>query len=153
MRRGRDGVRFVWAGLALGLGVTLASAGEPADAKPGGSAWGWWPGWGQAEAREKPDEAPAPEPAAVPVRVKQVEREKYHETVFLRRDSVCDELIAVALQTGDQELEREAEKLRDRAFAIWLERTGMKKGTLGGQFPEAVPVAGGEAGRLREGGE
>lgn len=149
MHLGRDGWRFVGASLALVLGVALAAGEEPADAKSKATGWGWWPSWGKSEEKEKP-----PEPMPVPAQVKKAESEEYHRTVYFRRELVCDRLTEIALQTGDEELARQADKLRDRAWAIYLERSGLKPGTFGGQVTEtSTPTTGEGVNPLLEEGE
>jgi hypothetical protein len=60
---------------------------------------------------------PGPSPAAARATL---ERE---EKALLRRQKVCDQLRQVALDTGNTELEQQADQLSQRAFPVFEERT------------------------------
>jgi hypothetical protein len=49
---------------------------------------------------------------------------------FLRRQQVCDRLRELALESGDAELERQAELLEQRAWWIYEQRTAKAKMTI-----------------------
>ena len=49
---------------------------------------------------------------------------------FLRRQKVCDRLREVALENGDDELERQAELLEQRAWWLYEQRTAQAKMTI-----------------------
>lgn len=68
---------------------------------------------------------PAPIPAVMMMNPKTAEALRQTEQDKLtRRLKVCDELRAIAMQTGDRELQRKADYLDQRAFESYLKRTG-----------------------------
>jgi hypothetical protein len=72
------------------------------------------------EAAKKAD-APAPRPSAqeeTAVSIRRLEEAKLH-----RRQDVCLRLREIARETNDDELERKAEELDQRAFEVYMERT------------------------------
>jgi hypothetical protein len=46
------------------------------------------------------------------------------KTDLLRRQEICLRLREIAVQTGDEDLHRKADQLDQRAFEIYLQRTG-----------------------------
>jgi len=62
----------------------------------------------------------AAEPPTRPARKPQLDAEKAN---FERRIEACHRLKVIAFETGDRDLEREAEELERRAWLIYLQRT------------------------------
>lgn len=120
-------LKWAWVlALGLGLGLTALARAEDDDEKP--AKTGNW--FTRLFVREpaakkkdtKKDETPAPlSPALV--------RQKAHWE-WLRRLEVCDKLKQIALETGDQDLARKAEALDQRAWDVYVQRTGGPKGNL-----------------------
>jgi hypothetical protein len=120
------------AGLSLWLGLGTPAFADPpwSPTTPSSQVSLWWPpNWFASRSAPKLDErkpdatkddktkvAPMAEPARL-IR----ERE---ESAFLRRWDVCDRLKQIAESTGDDALRRKAEVLADRAFTLYLQRTG-----------------------------
>jgi len=131
MRRGGN-----WAcALALSLGLALAALAQVAqadddaknndarngDAKPAKSGnWLTRMFTGNDSAKKK-DSAKKDEPALSPAQVRQ---QAYWE--WQRRLEVCDKLKQIAFETGDRELDRKADDLDQRAWDIYVQRTGGK---------------------------
>ncbi|MBY0523478.1 MAG: hypothetical protein K2R98_08760 [Gemmataceae bacterium] len=76
----------------------------------------------QKPAKDKPDASATatPKPTSA-VDQASVERER-EEKAFLRRLAVCDSLSKVAQETRDDELERKAQQLHERAWALYQQR-------------------------------
>ena len=120
------------AGLTLWLGLgTPAFADPPWAPTPAGQGSLFWPpNWfasrssapkmGEAKLDAKKEDKTNLAPVAEPARVIR-ERE---ERAYLRRWGVCDKLSQIAESTGDDALRRKAEVLAERAFAMYLQRTG-----------------------------
>lgn len=87
-------------------------------ANPAFSRWG-----GVPTVRPKP----APSPAVIAAKNRSNETAAAHraqeEANFLRRMAVCDRLRQLALETGDDSLERQAEALQQKAETAYRERT------------------------------
>lgn len=129
---------WVWQ-VAVGLGLTanLAAADDrdrPTYYKPApafsasGSSPGLLDRW--FGKKEKPAPKPAPKPekdepkkpvAAKPADDSAAERQR-EQDVLLRRLKVCDKLAEIALQTRDEELQRMAEQLDERARTAYSQR-------------------------------
>jgi hypothetical protein len=136
MRRGSAGkvAAALWVGLA-------ASAARAQDREPGDlhslppvkeSSWSWsaWFGHKEAKPEAKPAPTPAPAPAADkappatprplandPLSVLDREQNAYH-----RRMEVCLQLEQFAVDTDNQELQRQVEELKKRAFDVYQQR-------------------------------
>jgi hypothetical protein len=120
------------AGLSLWLGLgTPAFADPPWAPTPAGQGSLFWPpNWfasrssapkmGDAKADAAKDDKMKTAPVAEPARLIR-ERE---ERAYLRRWAVCDRLSQIAESTGDDALRRKAEVLAERAFTLYLQRTG-----------------------------
>jgi hypothetical protein len=138
----RKALRGICAGVTLCLLGGLCAAEEKdtyqslKDVKPkkesSGSSW-WWP-WGSTKKAEPDPKAaaksttakkakPADEaeqvraPAADPAALAAQERAKY-----FRRQEICLKLKAIAQETNDAELEREADLLEQRAWFVYEQR-------------------------------
>jgi hypothetical protein len=116
------------AALVVGLGMAVAAGQEPeGDLKPSSSKGGWWVGekpryrGGKAD---KKDKAPAEDKPALPspAEVAAFEQERQMNAV-LRRVEVCLRLRQVALDTGNDELQRQAEELEARAWEVYRKQT------------------------------
>lgn len=125
--------------LLLGLGTVLpVLAADPSDDEEAArQGWHWAP-WIQKKIdRSKPPPKPK-KPAAKPPKEPEkkaaapskpapvvdegsVERER-EEKAFLRRVAVCDQLMKIAQEAHDQQLERKAQQLNERAWALYSER-------------------------------
>lgn len=126
--------------LLVGLGALLPALGAPPDDEdeaPPQTGWRFAP-WIQKKIdRSKPKpkpKKPAAKPAveqtkapAAPVKPPPVvddagvQRAK-EEKAFLRRVAVCDQLLKIAQETRDEELERKAMELNDRAWSLYNDR-------------------------------
>lgn len=138
--RGMGGRTFEIA-LVLGLGfaVPVLAADPPEDPDAPPTGWRVAP-WLQ----KRIDEAHPPKPKpkkpptktdqaktdqAKPVAAKpmpraetpQSERDR-EEKDFLRRLAVCDQLLKIAQETHDEQLERKAQQLNERAWAVYAQR-------------------------------
>jgi hypothetical protein len=119
------------AGLSLWLGLGTPAFAEPpwAPTPSGQGSLLWPPNWfasrsatkmGDGKLDAAKDDKTKVAPVAEPARLIR-ERE---ERAFLRRWLVCDRLREIAESGGDDALRRKAEVLADRAFALYLQRTG-----------------------------
>lgn len=71
--------------------------------------------------KEEPTKAAEPAPSVQEIQAKA-------KTDLLRRQEICLRLREIAVQTGDEELNRKADQLDQRAFEIYLQRTGGSTG-------------------------
>jgi hypothetical protein len=123
MRRGMRWRRAIALGLGLGL-ATLAKADED-DVKPPAPTGNWFTHLFSKDTHKKKDadgkksEVPA-RPSAAMIRQKA-------QAEWLRRQEVCDKLRAIALESGDKELARKADALDQRAWDLYVQRTGGAK--------------------------
>jgi hypothetical protein len=127
--------------LVLSLGMGTALAADPADdspLKPTGPGNGSfintldrWFGSHEKPAPKKPKidavqktaekpEAPAPKPTVADQAAAEREREMQ---ALIRRQMVCLKLMQVAAENHDEELQRKAEQLDERARDIYAQRT------------------------------
>jgi hypothetical protein len=116
------------AALLLGLGVSATAMAGEFDARPsqGGSGL-----LNRLFARKdkpeekKSDEAPAKEAAKKPSPpINSPASARSRELAnYLRRMAVCDQLMQVAYDTKDEELQRQVEQLRDRVWTTYQVRT------------------------------
>ncbi len=126
MRRRMQGAWVLAVGLALGC-AALARADDDEDkpAKTGNWFTRLFAKERPAKVKEsKPDESVSPAPLS-PALLRQ---KAYIE--WQRRLEVCDKIRAIAEQTGDKDLSRKAEALDQRAWDVYLQRTGGQKGKL-----------------------
>jgi hypothetical protein len=96
---------------------------------PAFSRWGGFP-----TTRQKPP----PPPSSVAAKNRASDTAAAHraqeEANFLRRTAVCDKLRRLALETGDDGLERQAEALQQKAESAYKERTtNIAAGNAGAQ--------------------
>jgi hypothetical protein len=137
-------------GIAAGLGLWQLSA-APARAekdtyqppRPAKKAW-WWPFGDSSSAKKEEAEKKKKEEAAQKANAKEAARKLKDpiqapapavETVqasvntskeqakFIRRQQVCDRLREVAIETGNVELEKQAQLLEQRAWLIYEQKT------------------------------
>lgn len=115
------GVRGMAAALVLGLGAAIAAAGQPdSDAKAG--SHGLLADLFVDKAKEKAaaDKAAVEEKTAAPRSAEEVAAEQQrHMNAILRRMEVCDRLRTIALQSGNEELLRQADELEARARDLY----------------------------------
>jgi hypothetical protein len=124
--------------LLLGLGMAVpALAADPPDDDPDAPPKGWHLApWLQKKMDDDTDDTtpkpkpkkPAPKPEAAkpatpkpPPDPRPISRER-EEKDFLRRLAVCDQLLRIAHDTHDEALERKAQQLSDRAWAVYRQR-------------------------------
>jgi hypothetical protein len=136
MRR-MGGWRFEVA-LLLGLGLSVPVLAQDPAQDPDDPPKGWHLApWLQKQfedenpnpkpkpkkpAAAKPDPAkPAASKATPPDDPRPLSRDR-EERDFLRRLAVCDQLLKIAQDTRDEQLERKAQQLNDRAWAIYRQR-------------------------------
>ena len=109
--------------LLLGLGG-LARAADPADARPAPSLDGGFRRW-----NAMPPERP--KPPATPSTAERAERRAkesaaalraQEEANFLRRIAACDRLKLIALETHDEELEKQADRLQEQAQMVYRQK-------------------------------
>jgi hypothetical protein len=134
----RHGTRWTWV-LALGAGLGLASLTRADDDEAKPPPTGNWftrlftpPG-----AAKKKDDKTKKDAAAGPVSPALVRQKAFAE--WQRRVEVCYKLKQIALETGDQDLDRKADALDRRAWEVYVQRTGTGKGnpSLEDPFPDA----------------
>lgn len=137
---------LVWGSVSAEDNDTYQSANKSATAKKKnqddpGSGWSWWPFQSdddkiaadkKAAEKAKSTDGKVPKPAPNPL----VTAEPVNEAAtvlakeranFLRRQQVCDKLREIAHETNDDELERQAELLEQRAWCIYEQRTAKAK--------------------------
>jgi hypothetical protein len=140
--------------LCMALGTATVTAADPADdesssanAVPGhGSFFNTLNRWfapTQKPAPKKPKPAPkkkdaekteaAPAKTPTMVDVAAVERERELQSL-LRRQQVCLKLMQIAAETHDEELQRKAEGLDERARAVYSQRTAHLPSCKNGVF-------------------
>lgn len=130
-----------WAlALALGLGAAHEVRGQdPAPRKPRGLI---------AQIFGRNDKAPpAPDkkaPAAAPV-APSVRRAQALADL-MRRQEVCQKMMEIGWASGDEELQRQAEELNQRAYDVYLQRTGQAAGTTADEGVLRQRLAADEAG-------
>jgi hypothetical protein len=129
----RVGFGGMAAALIVGLGLTVAAAEEPqGDSKSAPAKSGWWSGWfGDKAPSAKPkakfkgeknapvEDRPAPSNPAESAATEQ----KRQMNAYLRRVEVCLRLRQVAEQTGNADLQRQAEEMDARAWEIYRRQT------------------------------
>lgn len=115
------------ASVLVGLVLILALAGtvgaqEKTEEKSSGN---WFTNlWPFGGSRKKADPQPTPK-KDVPPPIDQEALARARELAAMhRRQEVCRKLQEIALATRDEELLRKAEELSDRAFVLYLQRTG-----------------------------
>jgi hypothetical protein len=81
--------------------------------------------WGGAMAPRPKPQPPLPPSAAAKARASETAAavRAQEEANFLRRLAVCDKLRQLALETGDDSLEREADVLQQKAELVYKKRT------------------------------
>jgi hypothetical protein len=112
--------------LLMGLGSAAARAEElDSDSKSNANKSSFWSGWfgdkPKPAAKTKPistDEKPAPR--AVDLAGAEQKRQM---NAALRRAEVCLRLRQIALDTGNEDLQRLADELEERAWAIYRQKT------------------------------
>jgi hypothetical protein len=118
----------VAAALIVGLGVAAAMADDSeGDGKSAPAKSGWWSSWfaekpkTKPKAEKKPPVEDRPAPPSMPESpAAQQQREM---NAVLRRMEVCDRLRTIALETGNDELMRQAEALEARAQELYRQHT------------------------------
>lgn len=138
----RRGMGWRWASaLALGLGLASLAKADEDDAKPAKTG-NWVTRIFVKDTAKKKEPDAKKEPAAPSVAAIRQQA----EADWLRRQEVCDRLRAIALEKGDKDLARKADALDQRAWDIYLERTGGAKGNASAEEPNGDhPSAGGAA--------
>jgi hypothetical protein len=128
MNMGR-GMKWTWAlALALGVGAAALARADDDEVKPAKTGSWFTRLFSRNSAAKKVDpkkgelDAPA---SASPALVRQKALAE-----LMRRQEVCQRLREIALQTGDMDLNRKSEALDQRAYDVYLLRTGGSKGNL-----------------------
>jgi hypothetical protein len=127
--------------LALGLAAhTVAAAGDddPAQQKPPTRSW-WsrlWGGGGgppetplgiiETENTKVLEKSKAAEDAMKAAEAREQQRAARAKDDYLRRNRVLDRLMQFALESDDKALLRKVETLNDRAWSVYLSRSGQK---------------------------
>jgi hypothetical protein len=78
----------------------------------------------KAKPKEDDDKEPAAKPASRPARPLARDHDRLMKAYF-RREAVCDRLQEIALETGDEKLREEAERLLERARTLYKERANL----------------------------
>ncbi len=110
-----------------------------------------------AKDKEKARDAKAKDDAAPP-RLAAADVREREEAKLLRRLEVCDRLVKIARDSGDADLERQAQQLDKRAWEVYRERTANLTGTSAmlepdeGRLGKKLSVSTVDATRLTEGG-
>ena len=124
MRRGSS---WTWAlALALGLGLAALARADDDEAPPAKTG-NWFTRLFQRGAAKK-KESEAKKEAPAPVSPALLRQKAYWE--WQRRIEVCERLKQIALESGDQELSRKADALDQRAWDVYVQRSGGPKGSL-----------------------
>lgn len=127
--------------LALGLAAqTVAAAGDeaPEQQKPPTRSW-WSRLWGggrqetpldiiESENSKAQEKGKVAEEAIKASAAREQERAARAREDYLRRQRVLDKLMQFALDNGDKSLLRKVETLNDRAWTVYLHRSGQKNG-------------------------
>jgi hypothetical protein len=109
--------------LLAGLGLA-ARAGEPDEARPANLDNGFRRWNGIPPERPKPPVPPsAAERAGKKAKETAAALRAQEEANFLRRLAVCDRLRQIALETGDEALEKQADVLQEKAEAVYKQKT------------------------------
>lgn len=122
----RVGSWVVAAALIVGLGAAVAAADDAdGDAKAASAKSGWWSGWFGDKPKAKTEKKSAVEDApAVPSGVQMAVAEQQRQmNAALRRMQVCERLRQVAVQTGNADLERQANEMDARAWEVYRHQT------------------------------
>src|SRR5437870_2912220 len=112
------------AALLAGIGG-IARAADPTDARPAPNLDSGFRRW-NAIPPERPKSAPPP---SVAERAERRAKETaaalraQEEANLLRRMAVCDRLELLALQMHDEELEKQADRLREQAQRVYNQKT------------------------------
>jgi hypothetical protein len=127
--------------LMVGLGMAAAAAAEPdSDVLTSPAKSGWWSSWFGEKPKPKhkvEKKTIAEEPPALPNPAEMgVVEQKRQMNAVLRRMEVCDRLRMVALQSGNEELMRQADELESRAKEVYRQQTA--------QLPIPVPLPDGD---------
>jgi hypothetical protein len=113
-----------WGVVALlaAVGATAAAADPPPGMDPGAAAFNRWNA-GQFD-RPKPPPVP-PQVAAAKAKARDTADalRAQEEANFLRRLAACDKLRQLALDTGDESLEKLADELQQKAETVFKART------------------------------
>src|SRR6185437_17020064 len=114
--------------LMVGLGMAAAAAAEPdSDVLTSPAKSGWWSSWFGEKPKPKhkvEKKTIAEEPPALPNPAEMgVVEQKRQMNAVLRRMEVCDRLRMVALQSGNEDLMRQADELEARAREVYRQQT------------------------------
>jgi hypothetical protein len=125
MNMGR-GSRWTWIiALSVGFGLAGLARGDD-DAKPAKTG-NWFTRLFTRDSAPKKKENGAKKDDAAPSAAL-LRQKAYWE--WQRRLEVCDKLKQIAFETGDKDLDRKADALDQRAWDVYVQRTGGPKGDL-----------------------
>ena len=125
------GMKWTWVlALSLTLGITSMAVAADDDAPPARSG-NWFTRLfvrdkGTKESAAKKEEAAKTEANAPALAQQKAQVE------LMRRQEVCDKLRQIALQIGDNDLTRKADALDQRAWDVYVQRTGGTGGSFRG---------------------
>jgi hypothetical protein len=116
--------RWTWGlALAVGLGLSTLAKADDDDVKPAKTG-NWFSRMFTRDSAPKKKDAAAKDDVARPMSPSPVVIRKKAEGELLRRQEVCEKLRQIALETSDKELARKADDLEQRAWDIYVQRTG-----------------------------
>jgi hypothetical protein len=118
------GILVVLAGLGAAARASDPDEGPPVD--KGNTAYHRWNG-GSTERPKPPPPPPAPS-AKAKAQDTAAALLAQEEANFLRRQAVCDKLRRLALETGDDSLDKQADELEQKAQSVYKLRTARLHG-------------------------
>jgi hypothetical protein len=97
---------------------------EPVQEAPKKTAcWGWWTGFGGLGWGKKVPPKEPPMKVSQPIRVESGTALRARaEASYLRRLEVCYKLMDIAIETQDEELERQVELMQERIWDAYAQR-------------------------------
>jgi hypothetical protein len=139
-----------WGVLALAawLGTAAAASERDDEERPvdrGNAAYHRWNG-GPLEKPKPPP--PLPSPTKAKANDTAAAHRAQEEANFLRRLAVCDRLRQLALETGDDSLEKQADDLQQKAESVFKQRTSAMPG---GKVPSDTEARAAVTPKAREG--
>jgi hypothetical protein len=127
--------------LALGLAAQAVAVAGDDDLTPKPPTRSWWSRlWGGGGRQETPmdiietenakaqEKGKAAEEAIKASAAREQEKSAQAREDYLRRQRVLDKLMQFALDNNDRSLLRKVETLNDRAWTVYLNRSGQKSG-------------------------
>ncbi len=126
--------KWTWVlALGLALGLTTLVKADDEDVKPPKTG-NWFTRLFTHDSAPKKKDAVKDE-VARPMPPSPIVMRKKAEGELLRRQEVCEKLRQIALETSDKELARKADDLEQRAWDIYVQRTGSPMSNLAPDAP------------------